>query len=161
MWVEVLSYHKYNPPPRPLFRKGSFEVVGKRLVFKLKPLGEIMLNLEFLTKTEGVLLTFYNPPRRGIRFVFPKNFEVLVTVGRNPLVYSIENLIKLAVSVYSSLLDSVPLERGILRIVGDNVAIVTDRGISQVRVEDLEGEIRRRVEEFLGVIEFLKSNNTQ
>ncbi|AFK22100.1 hypothetical protein Py04_0498 [Pyrococcus sp. ST04] len=126
----------------------------------MRPKGEVSFNLEALEGVEPLELQFFKPPRKAIRLRFSGGFEVIVTVGRNPLAYDRRNLINFVTSLYSFLLNGaiarVDGGVGVLKVVGDELAVIRDGRVEKItRDKKVEGEVKDRVEEFLTLMEFL------
>ncbi|HII61088.1 hypothetical protein [Pyrococcus horikoshii] len=165
MLLEVATYSPLDPPKFPKFKMAKFKIDRNTLVFQIKPMGEISINIRDIRKIEGKILDFFDPPRKGIEIELT-NIRILITIGDNPLAYSKETLLNFLATLYSTLLNGAFIEYerqyGTLKVIkkvdnGYELALITEKKIIPVKdwkkVEN--PEIKTRVREFLELLNFL------
>ncbi|WP_048147119.1 hypothetical protein [Pyrococcus abyssi] len=168
MWVDVAIYSTHNPPKLPKFRRARFEINGETLIFHLRPSGKIEVKVKEIDRVEGVLLHFFDPPRKALKIDIGDRV-VLVSAGKNPLAYDSDILLKFIHSLYSALIDGVVVKegniKGSLRVIRtrDNtleVIVVSDSGPVHLKNElNIENfKVRERIEELRSLVEFLKED---
>ncbi|AEC51865.1 hypothetical protein PNA2_0948 [Pyrococcus sp. NA2] len=165
MLVEIATYSPINPPKFPIFKVAKVEIQGNNLIFHIKPSGSIEINLKAIIDVTPLTLNFFKPPRKAI-LIRLTNFNVLVTIGKNPLAYERDSLLRFVSMLYSTLLGGVIVnyegKPGTLRIVRRSngmydLALVTESKVISIsdwrKIENYE--VSRRVKELLELLEFL------
>ncbi|MFA4646784.1 hypothetical protein P8X24_05920 [Pyrococcus kukulkanii] len=165
MWVDVLTYPSTSPPKFPKFRRATFRLDGKKLIFNLRPMGELAFNLDDIEDVCGVVLTLFKPPRRGIKLTLSWGQEVIVSVGRNPLIYDKRGIYKLLRLIFSPLIEGTVVEVngkvGILKIIDNQVALVTQGNVIPVKPNEIKGEVGEKVRKFLTLLKFLSKEEKE
>ncbi|MFA4719844.1 hypothetical protein [Pyrococcus kukulkanii] len=165
MWIDILTYPSTSPPKFPKFRRATFRLEGKRLIFNLRPMGELAFNLEDVKEVNGVTLTLFKPPRRGIKLTLSWGQEVIVSVGRNPLIYDKRDMYKLLRMIFSPLIEGAVAEVngrvGVLKILDNQVALVTQGNVIPIKPDEIKGEVGEKVRKFLSLLKFLSKENQE
>ncbi|WP_157895699.1 hypothetical protein [Thermococcus chitonophagus] len=163
LFVEIVSYPSTSPPKFPKFRRARFRLEGKRLIFLLRPAGELSFNIEDIKEVEGITLSMFNPPRKGIKLVLSWGQEVIVSVGKNPLIYDKKELLRLVSLIFGPFIDGATVkfkeDTGTLKLVGNRPVLMTNGGIIEIDPTKIEGEIGEKVRKFLSLLEFLSQDD--